>query len=240
MIAALALCLTCGILQRSSPALEALTATAGIEVDVVAAKFEVSGADYKISGTAPTSEHLDKYLALFTKEWALYPAKLFAKANVKRLVFAENLAVNGQFRGAVPAFDFEAMYYDPSLGSYNPHWQRVVIHHELFHMIDQRMKLIHKDPEWMKLNLPDFHYGKGGKEMRTRGVGELTDRIPGFLTPYGMSAIEEDKAELYGHLIVDREFVNRRIAVDPWLAKKVDLLRMRLRGYLPELAKLIE
>jgi hypothetical protein len=51
------------------------------------------------------------------------------------------------------------------------------------------------------------------------------------LTPYAMSAIEEDKAELYSHLLVDPDYVRSLIKADPVIAAKVTLLKSRLKAW---------
>jgi hypothetical protein len=123
------------------------------------------------------------------------------------------------------------MYFDTTLGNYNPPYQRSVIHHEFFHMIDNLQKKLRKDPEWGALNRPEFHYGRGGETVRNLGAGVLTHNLPGFLTPYAMSAIEEDKAELYSHLLVDPDYVRSLIKADPVIAAKVTLLKSRLKAW---------
>lgn len=69
--------------------------------------------------------------------------------------------------------------------------------------------------------------------MRTSGVGNLTTEITGFLTPYATSAIEEDKAELFAHLIVNTKFVVDQAAKDPVLASKIAMLKKRMEAYDP-------
>jgi hypothetical protein len=115
----------------------------------------------------------------------------------------------------------------------SPAYQRSVIHHEFFHMMDERMGVMRKDPAWAALNPPSFKYGSGGAKMRTNGVGDLNSDIPGFITKYGTSAIEEDKAELYAHLIIDPVFVANEAKSDPVLTKKIALLKSRMAKYHP-------
>lgn len=216
---------------RTQEPLRAASERLGIPFEVRRATFVDQGDGYKVTGDRTTEDALKKYIPLWTQEWAKYPAGLMTKAKVTKIVFAEKLALNGQIRAAVPAFDLNTMYYDPALGSYAPKYQRNVIHHEFFHMIDERMRTLKQDREWAKLNPKGFQYGTGGDKMRTSNVGELTDKIPGFLTLYGTAAVEEDKAELYSHLIVDPEFVTAQAKKDSVLAAKIELLKKRLETY---------
>ena len=146
---------------------------------------------------APSPEDLTKYTKLFVSEWNRYPVSAIKTAKLKRIVICSTLKLSGQVRAAVLAFESNTMYYDTSLGNYNAAYQRLVIHHEFFHTIDFLQGNLTRDAEWYAVNPPGFQYGSGGEKVRNQGAGALTDKIPGVLTFYAKSGIEEDKAELY-------------------------------------------
>lgn len=218
-----------------SPSLDALAAKYGLEIVIAKAGFEDRLNGYTVTGKAASDPDIAKYARLLTEEWSLYPIPFVRAAKTRRIVICRDLALDGQVRAAVPAFATDTMYFDVALGSYNEHFQRVVIHHEYFHVIDERLGNMRLDPDWNALNPPGFKYGSGGEKMRTSGVGELTDRIPAYLTPYGTSAVEEDKAELFAHLIVDPSFVSQRASKDAFLRAKVELLKKRLGAFVASL-----
>ena len=199
-----------------------------VQVDVIDGPYSWTGRGYIVKAVAPPASDLEKYAKLFASEWNRYPVSAIKSAKLKRIIFGANISLNGQIRAAVPAFEANSMYYDTTLGNYNAPYQRMVIHHEFFHMIDQVQSILRKDREWSALNPPEFHYGTGGEKMRNLGAGELTDKLPGVLTPYAMSGIEEDKAELFGHLLVDRDYVSARIKADAVIAAKAALLKARM------------
>ncbi|HRK20830.1 MAG TPA: hypothetical protein PLX06_03435 [Fimbriimonadaceae bacterium] len=209
----------------------------GLTLEVVEKPTTWPARNYQVVADAASAGGLKKYEPLFVEEWNRYPASLFKKAKVTKLIIGAKVAMNGQIRAAVPAFDLDTMFYDAELGNYRPDYQRVVIHHELFHMIDQRMGVMRRDPEWAALNGPEFKYGDGGHNVRNLGAGELTDKLPGLLTPYAGSAVEEDKAELFAHLLVNPAFVTERAKLDPVLAKKIELLKRRLATFDPGLGE---
>ena len=218
-------------LLQISPNLMDIGKSQKVEIVVKADAFVDNGRGYKVTGDKATPDAMAKYGKLWAEEWSKYSPEVMAKARVHKIVFCENLSLNGQIRAAVPAFDLNTMYYDPALGAHSAPYQRNVVHHEFFHMIDQRLKLLSRDAEWGKLNPTGFRYENGGAKMRTPGVGNLTDSISGFLTLYGTSAIEEDKAELYSHLIVDPTFVTDLAKKDGVLAEKIVLLKKRLSDF---------
>lgn len=224
--------------SRQQPApLADLAAKYAITIEVLKQPLDWHAAGYTVKAEPPDPKRIDiaPYLQLFEKEWSLYPPALIKRVHLHRIVFGVNLTMNGQIRAAVPAFEGDTMYYDPALGSYNAHYQRLVIHHEFFHLIDRRMGRLNRDREWSGLNPPSFHYGNGGDQMRTSGVGQLTDKIPGFLTPYATSAVEEDKAELFAHSVVDGPYVSEHAKSDPLLATKLTTLKGRLSGFEPSM-----
>ncbi len=229
----------CLLLFQTRPidSLDSLASHYSIKVEVVTQAYLWQGEGYKVVSDAVPATDLARYTPLFVKEWSLYPVSLMAKARVRRIVIGSNIRMDGQPRAAVPASDDDTLYYDATLGAKVPHYQRIVLHHEFFHLIDDRSGWMRRDPDWAALNLHDFHYGSGGDKMREHGSGELTDKIPGFLTPYGTSAVEEDKAELFAHLVVDPEFVKKRAAADPVVASKIKLLKSRLAQFDPDMGE---
>lgn len=226
------LALLCLSLQGPPLCLDDLATRYQVAFEAIKSPLKWKGDGYTVEMEPAADAKLEKYLSLFEKEWSRHAVELVRRARVKRVVIGRGLKMNGQERAAVPAFDGDTMYYDAELGDYSPSYQRVVIHHEFFHMVDQRMKLLRRDPEWSALNPPEFKYGSGGDKLRTLGVGELTDKIPGFLTPYGASAVEEDKAELFAHLLVNRNYVMTRAGTDSVLARKIALLQSRLSNFI--------
>ena len=216
------------LFAQSDELFAAVTTKYSVKVEVTRQPFEWRGDGYIVRGRPADLTDIKKYAAIFQKEWGLLPRSVVEKAKITKLVFCAGLSLNRQERGAVPAFEANTMYFDPTLGAYNPHYQRNVIHHEFFHVIDQRTRRLFDDKEWQALNSKEFRYGAGGDKMRSRGVGELTDKLPGFLTIYATSACEEDKAELFSHMIVDGAFVRERLEKDPVMKTKFECLKRRL------------
>lgn len=203
----------------------------GLQIEVVTKSYVWNSGSYKVYAEPVSQEALDKYAVLFAKEWSRYPVGVMGKAKTKKIVFGDKVRLDQQYRAAVPAFEGDTMYYDAVLGSYNPNYQRAVVHHEFFHMIDQRMGLIWVDKDWSALSKSGFKYGSGGANMRDGNAGALTDKLPGFLTAYATAGVEEDKAEVFSHLLVNRDFVMKRVSADPVMAKKVEFLKKRMKGF---------
>jgi len=220
----------CG--QAAIPdSLEALAKKYQLKIELLTESRQWNFSNYRVEADAPSPSDLERYTKLFVSEWERYPPSVIQSARLKRIVIGSNIRMNGQVRAAVPAFEADTMFYDTTLGAKNPSYQRSVIHHEFFHMMDERQGLLYGDPEWGGLNPAGFHYGNGGDKMRTRGTGILSDSLPYVLTPYASSDIAEDKAEFFSHMLVDPEFVAKRAKADPVISAKVDLMKRRLNKW---------
>jgi len=231
MAASLLFCLTLLQTTRVEDPLVSIATKYSLRVEVVDKPQVIQGAGYRIEIDPPSKEDLAAYTKLFSSEWNRYPIEVTKKAGLKAIVIGSNIRMNTQIRASVPAFDTGIMYYDTTLGKKHPEFQRSVVHHEFYHLLDERQGKIWVDKPWSELNPPDFHYGKGGAAMREAGVGKLTDKLPGFITLYSTSAIEEDKAEIFAHLLVDPVFLDDRVKADPVVSSKVAFLKQRLKDW---------
>ncbi|TAF64821.1 MAG: hypothetical protein EAZ55_10490 [Cytophagales bacterium] len=170
-------------------------------------------------------EKLLTYLQLFKEEWQKYTPSYIKKTGVKEIVFCKSVAYNGQRRAAIPDCYKEILYYDFLLGNHNPTYQRHVVHHEYYHMIEEQRfgNTYYKDPQWAAFNEPTFQYGAGGASQRGSNQYPMTHPQKGFINLYSTAGLEEDKAEIYAMLFTESE----RAKVMPWLAED-DILRKKV------------
>jgi hypothetical protein len=77
------------------------------------------------------------------------------------------------------------------------------------------------DHAWLALNPDGFRYGRGGRSMRAPSAGAFTRDVPGFVTRYATSALEEDKAELFAFMLTEPAAVASLAESDAVLARKV-------------------
>jgi hypothetical protein len=97
------------------------------------------------------------------------------------------------------------------------------IHHELFHLIDYVLLSDIDDNEWNKLN----------KHKYTKNY-DLVKLMPGFITNYGMSNIDEDKATLY------EEFMLKTYSKDKLYYKYDDIVVSKFKLMFKRLIKFDE
>jgi hypothetical protein len=183
-----------------------------------------------------TAEQIRKYFPLLRSEFGLYPTEFVKKSKLKQLVLCTHLSFDRQPRAAIPHFEENTLYLDVERGSRQPNYQRAVLHHEYFHIVDyQDDGLLYEDRSWKELNPPGFHYGRGGKQVQDDPtVSVLTDSYPGFLNRYAMAGVEEDKAEVFTYLILRPQLMKERGERDAvLLAKQVEMKRL-LRNFCPQ------
>jgi hypothetical protein len=187
-------------------------------------------------GRAPSANDVQKYLPLLVRELRVYPAELLKKAGIKRIVLCEDLGFDRQYRNAVPDFLNETYYLEIKRGANNPRYLSLVFHHDLFHFIDLRDDgQLYRDERWSSLNPPTFKYGTGGRNAQTqKSTSVLTDQYPGHLNHYSTTGVEEDKAEVYAHLLMNAAYLETRIAKDDVLRRKVERMKELMKAFCPE------
>lgn len=205
----------------------------GIEIVHRSPTFPVRTSHGNIHGVAASDKAVENYAKLFATEFSLYPPELVRKTRLKRVVFCAELDFAGQRRTAIPDFEHSTLYLDIERAADDRVYVLKVLHHEYYHVIDYADdRLVYEDREWSALNAPEFRYGEGGRSVQDQSdTSVLTDRYPGFLNHYSTTGVEEDKAELFANLMVDPEYVVRRMEHDPVLTSKVHRLKRTLEQY---------
>jgi hypothetical protein len=152
---------------------------------------------------------LHRYVQLFGEEFQKYTGAFIGKTRLASVVFVKDLSFGGQLRSAVPDYGEEILILDFNRGSYAPVYQRHVIHHEFYHLIEEEINKnpYWKDPQWARFNQKGFSYGEGGAKVQgNSNVYLFTHPAPGFINLYALSALEEDKAEIYASLFICSEY----------------------------------
>ena len=164
--------------------------------------------DYDLA-TKQDYEKLYNYLLLFDNEFAKYPQGFLKKTKLSAVVFVKSLALKEQLRTAIPDYGKEILILDFLRGDHNSTYQKHVIHHEFYHMIEEEFNrsAYWKDPDWKEFNASGVDYGQEGKAAQGNSKAYLfTHPKKGFVNLYSKSAIEEDKAEIYATLFVKEEY----------------------------------
>ena len=173
-------------------------------------KFPVTS--WKINYELATKQDYEKlynYLLLFDNEFAKYPKSFLKKTKLSAVVFVKSLALKEQLRTAIPDYGKEILILDFLGGDHSSVYQKHVIHHEFYHMIEEEFNrsAYWKGPDWKEFNTSGFRYGQGGKAAQNNSKAYLfTHPRKGFVNLYSQSAVEEDKAEIYATLFIKEEY----------------------------------
>ena len=228
-----------GIQSAPQPELQALAKKYHIQIkNQNPPKASWPGVSYTALKAADINSSQGKaYQQLFVKEFNKYPIELIKVADLKQVAIVKNLKYSSQERSALPDFLQEILYLDAFAGSNNPLYQRHVVHHEFYHLLEEEVygNVYFKDPEWGALNPDDFRYGDGGANARTGPQYDLTHPEPGFINLYSTSGLEEDKAEIFAALMVpeERKLISAWAQSDPVLKAKIQKMKNFLKAKVP-------
>jgi hypothetical protein len=187
-----------------------------------------------IEATNAKTNDIDRYAPILAQEFLIYPPSFIKRSRLKRIVLCSGLSFAGQLRSAIPDFEHDTLYLDVSRSEYD-RYQALVIHHEFFHVIDYRDDgQVYSDERWARLNPQAFRYGTGGVHMQGDPLSSLPTDRAGFLTTYATSGVEEDKAEMFAHMMVEYATVSERAARDKVVGDKVLAMRRLLKDFCSE------
>lgn len=198
----------------------------GVEVLLPEGELRLESGAATLSAQAPEPGAAKAALAVLSRELGRYPSEFLARARLKRLLLCADLREGSE---AIPSLP---NYHGTLIVDVNADapFLRRLLHHEVFHFADYADddQLSH-DPAWLALNDRYFVYGSGGRFSREPGAGRFTAELPGFVSRYAMSALEEDKAETFALRMSDSALFEKLAASDPVLRAKATAIDAQLR-----------
>jgi len=166
----------------------------------------------------------DKKYQIISKNLNQYSKEFLKKINLKYIVMCENLSISGINTAGIPDHVMKTLIVDLK---FNEKYFERVIHHELFHIINDGFKDLFNEDEWKKFNEPNFKYSDCSTCSKKLGLDTYED-TNGFFTEYSMTIPSEDMAEVYSHLIMgnyknsDDKILNNKIKFIKDKLKKID------------------
>jgi hypothetical protein len=169
-------------------------------------------------------ETLNLKYKIISKNLNQYSTNFLKKINLKYIVLCESLSISGIDAAAVPDNIMKTLILDIK---FNEQYFERVIHHEVFHIINDSFKEIFNEATWKKLNKEDFRYADCSTCTEKINLS-IYNNTEGFLTEYSKSTASEDMAEVFSHLMHDKNLVEEKIIYDSVLMKKVSLLKKNI------------
>ena len=133
----------------------------------------------------------------------------------------ENLSISGINTAGIPDHLMKTLIIDLK---FNEKYFERVIHHELFHVINDGFKDLFSEDEWKSFNNKNFEYADCSTCSKKLGL-DTYQNTNGFFTEYSKTTPSEDMAEVFSHLIIDR-YQNTN---DNVLNKKVEFIKNKLK-----------
>jgi len=186
--------------------------------------FDVGIKDNNVSCFNSSEKNIEKKLPIIEKNLNKYSSIFLNKINLKYIVMCENLSVSQIRAAGVPNITTRTLVVDIKFNE--EHFERV-LHHEIFHMINDSHKKKFLFEEWKNINNSEFKYAKCSTCSDRLGLSLLKEN-KGFVTEYSMSTASEDMAEVFSFLITDKKKIENKALKDPILNKKILFLKKNI------------
>ena len=178
------------------------------------------GIDNNINCFNSSKEDLDEKFTVIKKNLDRYSKEFLKKINLKYIVLCEDLSISGINTAGIPDNVMKTLIIDIK---FNQKYFERVIHHEVFHIINDSYKDLFSYDEWSKFNNNDFNYAECSTCTEKLGL-DTYSKTNGFITEYSQSTASEDMAEVFSHIMM-RLIPNND---DPILENKIHFLKSKL------------
>ena len=178
------------------------------------------GVDNNIHCFKSAKQDLDKKYKIIEKNLNRYSQNFLKKINLKYIVMCEDLSISGINTAGIPDNVMKTLIVDIK---FNEKYFERVLHHEVFHIINDSYKEIFSEEIWSSFNPSGFNYAECSTCTKKIGLDTYL-KTDGFITEYSRSTASEDMAEVFSHLM----YGNLPETVDPILQKKIEFIKKGL------------
>jgi hypothetical protein len=178
------------------------------------------GVDNNINCFNSEKKVLDEKYELIQKNLNKYNQKFLKKINLKYIVLCEDLSISNINTAGIPDNVMKTLILDIKFDE--KYFERV-IHHEVFHIINDSFKEIFDEKVWSNFNVKNFKYAECSTCTDKLGL-DTYSKTDGFFTEYSQSTASEDMAEVFSHLMIGLDLTNN----DPILNKKIQFIKTNL------------
>ena len=168
--------------------------------------------------------NLNSKFPLIEKNLNRYNSDFLNKIKLKYIVFCENLFISEINTGGIPDNKNRTLILDIN---FNKKYFERMIHHEIFHMIQNTHIKYFNEDKFSSFNLTSFNYAECSTCSDRLNL-DLYEKTDGFLTEYSKSIPSEDMAEIFSFLMTDKETIEDKINSDKILKNKVNFIKTNL------------
>jgi len=163
---------------------------------------------------------LDKKYQIIKNNLDKYSQEFLKKINLKYIVLCEDLSISKINTAGIPDNVMKTLILDIK---FKENYFERVIHHEIFHIINDSYKKLFDEKTWSTFNIEEFKYAKCSTCTDKLGLDTFTN-TEGFFSEYSKSTASEDMAEVFSHLMIGINLKN----IDPILEKKIQFIKINL------------
>ena len=178
------------------------------------------GVDNNINCFNSEKKVLNEKYEIIQKNLNKYNQKFLKKINLKYIVLCEDLSISKINTAGIPDNVMKTLILDIK---FNEKYFERVIHHEVFHIINDSYKEIFDEKVWSNFNNKNFKYAECSTCTDKLGLDTYSN-TEGFFTEYSQSTASEDMAEVFSHLMIGSDLNNN----DPILNKKIQFIKTNL------------
>ena len=178
------------------------------------------GVDNNISCFSSEKKVLDEKFKIIQKNLNRYNQNFLKKINLKYIVLCEDLSISKINTAGIPDHIMKTLIIDIK---FDKRYFERVIHHEVFHIINDSYKEIFDEKIWSDFNVQNFRYAECSTCTNKVGL-DTYEKTDGFLTEYSRSTASEDMAEVFSHIMIGSNLNNS----DPILEKKIQFIKTNL------------
>ena len=182
------------------------------------------GVDDNIKCKKTKKTNLDKKFPIIENNLSLYSSTFLKKIQLKYIVLCEDLFISEINTGGIPDIKKRTLILDIN---FNQKYFERMIHHEIFHMIQNSHKNNFDEEIFSNFNETNFTYAECSTCSDRLNL-DLYENTNGFLTEYSKSIPSEDMAEIFSFLMTNKSKMNEIIQKDSILKNKVNLIKSGL------------
>ena len=196
----------------------------GLKYPKASKPFQVGIRNNNVKCFNSNIKNIDEKYKIILNNFKRYSSDFLKKINLKYIVLCEDLSVSGINSAGVPNHKMKTLIIDIKFNK--DHFERV-IHHEIFHIINEGYKHYFKKNVWKNYNNATFKYAECSTCSDRLNL-LLYEKTKGFLTEYSMSTPSEDMAEVFSFLMTDKTNIENKAIKDSILNKKINFIKENL------------
>ena len=182
------------------------------------------GVQSNISCNKLGEKNLDNKFSLIKRNLDIYDYEFLKKINLRFIVLCQNLFISEINTAGIPDYKKRTLILDLM---FNEKYFERVIHHEVFHLIQDSFPKIFNEEVWSSFNKKNFEYAECSTCTDKLGL-DIYNNTNGFLTEYSKTIPSEDMAEVYSFIVTDKENIDQIKKIDPIIFNKVEFINSKL------------